>query len=83
MVWHTKEKIVGIWTESSNLKDLDQVEELAVNIPHNGNGCLNMYNVALLHQELLGFGTYCFDDGFCKEILLVQAFYTFVKIDRC
>lgn len=79
----TKKEVIRIWTPSSDLEDLDEIEELAMYIPNHCYRCLHMYHITLLHQQLFGLRTYCFDDGFGEEILFVQAFYTFIKIDRC
>lgn len=46
------------------------------------NRCLDMYYITLLHQQLFGLRTYCFDDGLGEEVFLVETFYTFVEIDR-
>lgn len=60
--WHTKEKIIGIWTKAPNFEDLNQVEELAMDVTHNRDRSLHMNDIALLHQQLLRLCTYCFDD---------------------
>lgn len=59
---HTQEKIIGVGTGPSNLEYLNHVEELAVDIAHDGNRCPDVHDIALLHEQLLGFGAYCFDD---------------------
>lgn len=41
-----------------------------------------MYHIALLHKQFFCFRTYCLDDGFGEKILLVEAFYAFIQIDR-
>jgi hypothetical protein len=41
-----------------------------------------MNHITLLHQQLFGLCAYCFDDGLGEEVFLVEAFYTFVEIDR-
>jgi len=78
----TKKEVIRIWTPSSDLEDLDQVEELAMYIPNYRNRCLHMYHITLLHQQLFRLGTYCFDEGFGEEVLLVEAFYAFIEIHR-
>lgn len=41
-----------------------------------------MHHITLLHKQFLCLGTYCLNDGFGEKILLVEAFYAFVEIDR-
>jgi len=78
----TQEQIIRIRAPSSNLEYLNQIVELPMYIPHNCNRCLYMYNIALLHQELLCFGAYCFDDGLGEEVLLIQALNTLIQVNR-
>lgn len=82
-IWRgTKEEVIGVGTISANFENLDEIEELPVYISYNCDGGLDVDHIALLHQQLLGFGAYCFDDGFGEQVLLVEAFYAFIEIDR-
>lgn len=38
-------------------------------------------DVALAHEQLLRLGAYGLDDGLGKELLFVEARYTFVQVD--
>ena len=62
----TKEEIIGVGAEASNLEDLDHIEELAMYVAYDCNGSGDVNNVAFLHQKLFGLGAYCFDDRFGK-----------------
>lgn len=77
----TEEEIVRIRTITTDLKDLNQVEELAMNVANHSNGSLDVYHIALLHKKLLRLGAYCFDDRVCEELLFVQAADALVQID--
>lgn len=59
----TKKKIVCVRTETADLEYLDHIKELPVYVANDCNRRANVYDVALLHQELFRFGAYCFDDG--------------------
>ncbi len=84
-IWRgTKKEVIGVWTISANFENLNQIKELPVDVSYYCDRCLDMDHVALLHQQLLGLGAYCFDDGFSKQVLLVKAFNAFIEIDgRC
>ena len=41
----------------------------------------DMYNIALLHQKLLCFGTYCLYDRVRKQFFFIESFDTFIEID--
>ena len=53
-----------------------------MNIPHYRDWRLHMHHITLLHQKLLRLRAYCFDDGLGEEVLLVEALYTLVEVDR-
>ena len=83
-MWRTKEKIVGVRAETTDLEDLDHIKELAMYIPHHSDRGRDMDDIALLHQELLCFGAYCLYDGVCEQLLSVQTLNAFVEVDiRC
>ena len=46
----TQKQVVGIRTESSDLKDLYHIKELAMYISNNCDWRRDMYNVTLLHK---------------------------------
>jgi len=77
-VFRTQKEIVGIRAESTNLKDLYHIKKLPMYIPNNSDRRCNMYNIAFPHQELLGFGAYCFNHGFRQKLFLVQPFYALI-----
>lgn len=80
----TKEKVIRIWTESSNLEYLYHVEKLSMDVPNYCYRRCYMYDIAFFHQELFGFGAYCFYDGIGEQLLLVESCYALVQIDaRC
>lgn len=58
----TEKEVIRVRAESSDFEDLNHIEELAVDVSDDCDWSRNMYHVALLHQELFGLGTYCFDD---------------------
>jgi hypothetical protein len=60
----TKEEVVCIRTESSNLENLDHVEELAMDITDHGDWSSDVDHIAFLHQQFLGFEAYSFDYRF-------------------
>lgn len=41
----------------------------------------DMHDIALLHQQLFRFGTYCLYDRLGQELLLVKSAYTLIEID--
>lgn len=77
----TKEEVVCIWTESSNLENLDHVEKLAMDITDHGDRSSDVDHIALLHQQFLGFEAYGFDYRFGEQFFPVQAGDTLVEID--
>lgn len=80
---HTKKKIVCVRTEATDLEDLQHVKELPMNIANDSHWRGYVNDIALLHQHLLRFGAYCLDQGFCKEVFLVQLGDALVKVDTC
>lgn len=62
----TKKQIVGIGTESSNLEDLNHIEELPMDIAHNCDRSRNVHHITFFHQKLLRLGTYCLNDRVCQ-----------------
>ncbi len=45
------------------------------------DGCCDVYDVGLLHEEFFCFGAYCLDDGFGKKFLLVEPLDALVQIN--
>lgn len=76
----TEEEIVGIWTRAADLENLQKIKELTMNVANNSDGCLDVYDIALLHEQLFRFGAYCFYDGLGKQFLLVESGNAFVQI---
>lgn len=81
LITHTEEKVVGVWTRAADFEDLKQVEELAVDVANNGYGSLDVDDIALLHEHLLGLCAYGLDDRLGEQLLLVEALNALVKID--
>mmetsp|Transcript_9813 Transcript_9813/g.28087 ORF Transcript_9813/g.28087 Transcript_9813/m.28087 type:complete len:237 (+) Transcript_9813:892-1602(+) len=50
----TQEKVVGLRREAAVLEQAQQVAVLAVDVPANLNGCLQLQQVGLAHEDLLG-----------------------------
>lgn len=67
----TEEEIICIRAESSNLEDLNHIEELTVNITNYGDGGVDMHDIALLHKEFFRLGAYCFDYAVGQQLLVV------------
>lgn len=78
---HTEEQVVGVWTRAADFEDLEQVEELAVDVANDGYGSLDVDDIALLHEHLLGLCAYGLDDRLGKQLLLVEPLNALVKID--
>lgn len=79
----TQEKVIGVWTKPANLENLNHIEELPMYISNHSDRRCDMYNIALLHQQFLCFGTYCLYDRVGKQFFLVESFDTFVEINAC
>lgn len=77
----TEEEVVGVWTVSANLENLYHVKELTVYISHHCYWRFYVDDIALLHQQLLCLGAYCFDNALGEKLFLVEAGYAFVQID--
>lgn len=77
----TEKKIVCIGTKASNTKDLQQVKELAMNIPNHGYRCLDMNDIALFHEQLLSLGTDGFNHRFSKELFAVKSLDALIQVD--
>lgn len=78
---HTEEQVICIGTVAANLENLNQVEELAVDVADDGDGGLDVHDVALAHEQLLGFGADGFDDGLGEQFFLVEARDALVQVD--
>jgi len=70
---HTKEEIIGVRTQSADLKNLNQVVELAVYVTDHRDGRAHVNHIALAHQLLLFLATYCLDYRLCQKLLLVKS----------
>lgn len=80
----TEEEVVGVWAVAADSENLNEVEELAVDVPHYGDRCADVDDVALAHEQLLGLGADGLDDGLGEELFLVEARDALVQVDgRC
>lgn len=52
-----------------------------MDVPHHSDRCLDMHDVALLHEQLFGFGTDGLDDRLGQELLAVEPLDAFVQVD--
>jgi hypothetical protein len=59
----TEEQVVGVRYVASNLKYFHHVKELPVYVSNDGDRSFDVDDIALFHEQLLGFGAYCLDDG--------------------
>lgn len=53
----THKEIVGLWTHSPMLEELDQIPKLPMNIATDRHWCINMLHVRLLHKDFSSFET--------------------------
>ena len=53
-----------------------------MDVSHHCDRRLDVNDIALLHQQLLRFGTYCLNDRVGEQFLLVQPRYTLIEVDR-
>lgn len=81
-IFHTQKQIICIGAVAADLENLYQVEELSVDITHDGNGGFDVHDVALAHEQLLCFGAYRLDHGFGEEFLLVETSDALVQVNR-
>lgn len=77
----TQEQVIGIWTETANFEDFEHIKELAVDVADDSDGGGDVYNIALLHQHFFRFCTYCFNQGFGKELLFVELRDAFIEVN--
>ena len=68
----TQKEVVCVRTLAANLEYLYKVEELSVDVADHCYRRLDMYNIALLHQQLFRLGAYRLDDGVGEQLFLVQ-----------
>lgn len=52
-----------------------------MDIPHHGNRGHDMNDIALLHQQLLGFGTDSLDDRLSQELFAVEPLDALIQVD--
>jgi hypothetical protein len=76
----TQEQIIGVWTRPADLEYLHHVEELAVNVAHNGHGRSDVHHIALFHKKLFRLCAYCLNDRLCQQLLLGEARYALVEV---
>ena len=76
----TQEQIVGVRAGPANLENLHHVEELAVDVAHDGDGRADVHHVALLHEQLLRLCAYRLDHRLGQQLLLGQARYTLIEV---
>jgi hypothetical protein len=67
----TQEQIVCVWTVPSNLEDLDHVKELPMNVTNHCHRSLDVYDIALLHEQLFRLGAYRLNDRVREQLFLV------------
>jgi len=77
----TEEQVIRIGTITPNLEDLNHIEELPVDVSHHRDWGLDVDDIALFHEQLLGLGAYCFDDRVGEEFFLVEPGDAFVEVD--
>lgn len=55
-----------------------------MNVANYSDGCGDVDDIALFHEQFFCFGAYCFDQWFSEELLSVKLFDTLVEVDtRC
>jgi hypothetical protein len=81
MLERTEEQVVRIWAESANLKNLNHVEKLPVNVSYYRNGGCDVNHIALLHQQFFRFGAYGFDHRVRQQLLSIQPLNALVQVD--
>jgi hypothetical protein len=54
---------------------------LAVDVADDGDGGLDVHDIALFHQQFLRLGAYGLDYGVGEEFFAVQACDAFVQVD--
>lgn len=52
-----------------------------MDVPHHGDRCFDMHDIALLHKQLLGLGTDGLNDWLGQELLAVEPFDAFIQVD--
>lgn len=52
-----------------------------MDVPHHGDRCFDMHDIALLHEQLLCLGTDGLNDWLGQELLAVEPFDAFVQVD--
>jgi len=57
----TQKEIICVGTWPGNLEYLHHVEELAVDVANNSDGCSYVYHITLLHEQLLCLCAYRLD----------------------
>lgn len=77
----TEEQIVCVGAESPDAKYLQQIKELAMDVPHHSNRRLDVDDVALLHEQLLGLGTDGLDYWLGQKLLAVESLDAFIQVD--
>lgn len=78
----TEEQVVCVGAKASYPEYLNHVEELAVDVADDGDGGINVDDIALFHQELFSFCANGLDDRVCKQLLPVEPRYALVEVNR-
>lgn len=77
-----EEEVVCVRTVPADPEYLYEIEELSVDVAHDGDGGCDVDYIALAHQQLLCLSAYRFDDGFGEEFFLVETCDALVEVDR-
>lgn len=77
----TEEEVVRVWTIASDSENLNHVEKLPMDVADDCDRRLDVHHVALLHQQLLRLGAYCFDHRLSEQLLSIQAGDAFVEVN--
>jgi len=76
----TEKEVVRIRAEATDLEDLDQVEELAVNVSDDRDRGGDVYHIALLHEKLFCLCAYCLYYRVCQQLLLIESLDAFIEV---
>lgn len=77
----TEKQIIRVRAETPNSEYLQQVKELAMDIPYHSDRCFDVHDIALLHQQLLSLRTDGLDDRLGQEFLAVESLDAFVQVN--
>ena len=68
---HTEKEVVRVWTWSTDVEDLEEVEELTVYITDDSYGSLDVDDIALFHEHLFCLCAYGLYDRLGEQLLVV------------